>query len=254
MPSTAAEVFLIILSRVTAYDPPRMPSRLRFGDFELDLAAYALRSGDIAVSLERQPMELLRLLVEARGALVERAQIQAALWNTGVFVDHEAAINTAIRKLRRALGDAPEHPRFIQTVVGKGYRFVAPVHEESPTPARVGYESQRRFPKYSIRRGAEEFALVDGSNLIGRDPDAQVYIDHPSVSRRHALVSIGQSGAVIEDLGSRNGTFVNGRRVEGQAELHQRAVIGAGPIVMTFEVLSEPASTKPMRSSHRVPS
>jgi len=231
-----------------------MPSRLRFGDFELDLAAYALRSGDTAVPLERQAMELLKLLVDARGALVDRGQIQTALWSGGVFVDHDAAINTAIRKLRRALDDRPERPRFIETVVGKGYRFVAPVHEEVPPPASALREPQRRFPQYSIRRGDEEYALAEGGNVIGRDPDAQVYIDHPSVSRRHALVSIGQGGAAIEDLGSRNGTFVDGRRIEEPTSLHQRAVIGAGPIAMTFEVLLAPLSTKPMRSGHRAPS
>jgi DNA-binding winged helix-turn-helix (wHTH) protein len=225
-----------------------MPSRLRFGDFELDLAAYVLRSGGNAVPLERQPMELLRLLVDARGALVDRAQIQAALWTRGVFVDHDAAINTAIRKLRRALGDPPERPRFIETVVGKGYRFVAPVQEDGPTPALPPRGPQRLFPRYRIRRGDEEYALVEGGNVIGRDPDAQVYIDHPSVSRRHALITIGRSGAAIEDLGSRNGTFVEGRRIEQRTNLRERTAIGAGPIVMTFEVLSAPASTKPMRN------
>jgi hypothetical protein len=185
---------------------------------------------------------------------VDRAQIQAALWKRDVFVDHEAAINTAIRKLRRALGDRPERPQFIQTVVGKGYRFVAAVQEERPSPVPPPHEPPRRFPKYSIRRGDEEYPLAEGGNVIGREPDAQVYIDHPSVSRRHARISIGRNGAVIEDLGSRNGTYLDGRRIDGRADLHPRAVIGAGPITMTFEVLSAPASTKPMRSGQRVPS
>lgn len=176
-----------------------MASRLRFGAFELDLTAYTLGSGGNPVPLERQVMELLRLLVAARGALVDRAQIQAALWKRDVFVDHEAAINTAIRKLRRALGDRPERPQFIQTVVGKGYRFVAAVQEERPSPVPPPHEPPRRFPKYSIRRGDEEYPLAEGGNVIGREPDAQVYIDHPSVSRRHARISIGRNGAVIED-------------------------------------------------------
>jgi DNA-binding winged helix-turn-helix (wHTH) protein len=231
-----------------------MASRLRFGAFELDLTAYTLRSGGDRVPLERQAMELLRLLVEARGGLVDRAQIQAALWKTDVFVDHEAAINTAVRKLRRALGDRPERPQFIETVVGKGYRFVAAVREERPSPVPPSHDAQRRFPKYRIRRGDEEYALAEGANVIGREPDAHVYIDHPSVSRRHALISIGRNGAAIEDLGSRNGTYVDGRRIDRRAELHPRAVIGAGAITMTFEVLSAPASTKPMRSGQRLPS
>ncbi|HTI37938.1 MAG TPA: FHA domain-containing protein [Vicinamibacterales bacterium] len=233
-----------------------MASRLRFGEFELDVDAYALRSGGKPVRLERQPMELLRLLLDARGALVDRAKIQAALWDSGVFVGHEAAINTAIRKLRRALGDDPERPRYIETVVGKGYRFAAAVHDVTRDAhirhtLRGADDGHPLFPKYSVRRGQEEFALGEGDNLIGRHPDARVYIDHPSVSRRHALISIRGGGAAIEDLGSRNGTFVDGHRVEARTDLHPGAIVGAGPIVMTFEVLSAPASTKPVRRGHR---
>jgi DNA-binding winged helix-turn-helix (wHTH) protein len=234
-----------------------MGTRLRFGEFELDVAAYALRGRDEEIRLERLPMELLLLLLDARGALVDRARIQAALWPSGVFVDHQAAINTAVRKLRRALGDDPERPRFIETVVGKGYRFAAPVRDVSPGPAagrqgwRAASPESRRFPKYSIKRGPQEFALDEGDNLIGRDPDAEVYIDHPSVSRRHALISIGERGATIEDLRSRNGTFVNGLRIDARTNLEQGAVVGAGPIVMTFEVLSAPESTRPMSGARR---
>ena len=100
---------------------------LRFGEFELNFAAYELRRNGRPVRLERQPMDLLVLLVERRGELVTRAEIVHRLWGPDVFVDVETGVHTAIRKIRQALRDSAEAPAFIETVAGKGYRFVAPV-------------------------------------------------------------------------------------------------------------------------------
>jgi TolB-like protein/DNA-binding winged helix-turn-helix (wHTH) protein/Flp pilus assembly protein TadD len=108
----------------------------RFGDFVLDVAAYELRRGGRRVRVERQPMDLLILLVRQRGQLVSRSQIVEALWPKDVFVDVENGVNTAMRKLRQALRDAPDAPRFIETVPGKGYRFIAAV-ETLPQPPGV---------------------------------------------------------------------------------------------------------------------
>src|SRR6187549_3430720 len=100
---------------------------LRFGDFELDRAAYELRRGGRAVKLGRQPMELLLLLVDRRGQLVSRGEIVELLWGKDVFVDVETGINTAISKIRQALRDPADAPKFLETVPAKGYRFVAKV-------------------------------------------------------------------------------------------------------------------------------
>ena len=99
----------------------------RFGDFELDGGAYALRRWGRPVRIERQPMDLLLLLVERRGQLVLRSEIVDLLWGKDVFVDVETGVHTAIRKVRRALGDSAEAPSFVETVPGKGYRFIATV-------------------------------------------------------------------------------------------------------------------------------
>src|SRR6185437_7450190 len=108
---------------------------IKFGDeFELDLRAYELRRSGSVVRLERIPMELLLLLIENRSQLVSREQILERIWGKDVFLDCDNSINAAIRKVRHALKDDPEHPRFIQTVTGKGYRFVASV-VENKTPA-----------------------------------------------------------------------------------------------------------------------
>lgn len=104
---------------------PNARQPVSFGDFELDPAAYELRRKGKPVRMEKQPMELLLLLTEHRGHLVSRSEIVARLWGDGVFVDVETGINTAIRKVRQALGESPESPVFIETVSGKGYRFIS---------------------------------------------------------------------------------------------------------------------------------
>src|SRR5438445_1390856 len=98
-----------------------------FGDFTLDQSRYRLRRGERILRLERQPMDLLFLLVEKRGELVTREAVADRLWGTTVFVDIDQSINTAVRKVRMVLRDDPDKPRFIETVVGKGYRFAATV-------------------------------------------------------------------------------------------------------------------------------
>lgn len=233
-----------------------MPEVLCFGEFELDTAAFALRRAGQRTKLEKIPMELLVLLVGKSGILVNRTEIQAGLWGPDVFVDQDAAINTAIRKIRRALGDEVEHPRFIETVVGKGYRFIAPIRVKrarmdggSDVDAKAAASDHHRLPNYLLTRGKRQFVLDRTENLLGRDPDATVYIDHPSVSRRHARISIHSARAVLEDLKSRNGTFLDGRHVERPTEIHHGAIIGLGPITLTFVVLAAVASTLPMGES-----
>jgi len=98
-----------------------------FGDFTLDQSSYRLQRGERVLRLEKLPMELLILLIERRGELVSREEIVERLWGKEVFLDVDNGINTAIRKVRTVLRDDPEKPRFVETVVGKGYRFAAPV-------------------------------------------------------------------------------------------------------------------------------
>jgi DNA-binding winged helix-turn-helix (wHTH) protein len=99
--------------------------RLQFGDFELDRAGYELRRSGVPVKMERIPMELLLLLAENPGCLIPRKTLVERVWGAGHFLDEDGAINTAVRKLRQALGDNAEKPRFVETVTGKGYRFRA---------------------------------------------------------------------------------------------------------------------------------
>src|SRR5689334_25076480 len=97
------------------------------GDIELDLGSYELRRQGRRVRLEKKPMELLIFLVGRREQLVSRQEIEAKLWRSDLFIDTEPNINNIVRKIRTALGDDSEKPRFLETVVGKGYRFIGPV-------------------------------------------------------------------------------------------------------------------------------
>ena len=111
--------------------------RVRFGPYELDFGRFQLfRTGE-PVSLEGLPLQLLMYLVDHHRELVTREQIADALWGKDVFVDVEQGINTAIRKVRMALEDDSAQPQYLQTVVGRGYRFVAPlsVTDETSTSA-----------------------------------------------------------------------------------------------------------------------
>src|SRR6185437_13090525 len=98
-----------------------------FFGFRLDCGRFELLRNGQPLRVERKPMELLILLVSHNGQLVSREEIVERLWSSDIFVDTEHGINTAIRKLRYCLRDTPESPRFIQTITGRGYRFIAPV-------------------------------------------------------------------------------------------------------------------------------
>jgi len=114
--------------------PGQARNNIKFGeDFELDLRAYQLRRSGRVIKLEPTPMELLLFLIERRGELITRDQIVDRIWGKDVFLDTDNSINGAIRKIRQVLRDNPEQPRFLETVTGKGYRFIAPVMEPETT-------------------------------------------------------------------------------------------------------------------------
>ena len=127
----------------------------RFGDFVLDVPAYELRRLGRTVRLERRPMELLLLLVDRRGQLITRDEIVARLWGRDVFIDIDTSVNTAIRKIRRALRDSADEARFVQTVQGKGYRFIADVEAATSEVLAV-------LPFENLQADATHDYLADG--------------------------------------------------------------------------------------------
>jgi DNA-binding winged helix-turn-helix (wHTH) protein/predicted ATPase len=193
----------------------------RFADFELDQGAFVLSRRGRAISIERIPLDLLFLLVERGGDLVTRAEILDRVWGKGVFVDAENAVNTAVRKLRRALKDNPRKPRFILTVPTKGYRFVGAVEhsahdrvnadtaseasaEDTPearSPLMVGREKElAQLHAYFARatQGTRQMIFVTGEPGIGKTTLVQAFL---SLVARGGGTRIGR-GQCIEQYGS----------------------------------------------------
>ena len=126
-----------------------MPEKkVRFDDFVLDFGRFQLSRCGHLVQLEGLPLQLLMFLMEKKGQLVTREQIASELWGKDVFVDVEQGINTAIRKVRRALDDDSDQPKYLQTVVGRGYRFIAPTTADGDPatgePSMVSFEELGR--------------------------------------------------------------------------------------------------------------
>src|SRR5215831_19913994 len=101
---------------------------LRFGVFEVDLQAGELRKAGLRVKLQEQPLQLLAALLQRPGEVVTREDLRQKLWPADTFVDFDHSLNSAVKKLRQALGDDPNNPRFIETIPRRGYRLIVPVN------------------------------------------------------------------------------------------------------------------------------
>ena len=161
-----------------AFDPVRLSDSIQFGeDFCLDLRTYELRRATQVLKLERIPTELLLLLIECREQLVTREQIIERVWGRDVFLDTDNSINAAIRKIRRVLKDDPEQPRFVQTITGRGYRFIADVVvAKSETPdgniARDPTAVHRGISDKPIQRVTSPTNLpVQRTGFVGREKE-----------------------------------------------------------------------------------
>ncbi len=128
--------------------PEAIPRQFRFGAFEVNEAVGELRKNGIRIKLHAQPFQILVMLLERPSELVTREEMRRRLWDEDTFVDFDHGLNTAVNKLREALGDLASQPRHIETVPGKGYRFLAPVTMETlmveVSQASVGRAAENR--------------------------------------------------------------------------------------------------------------
>jgi DNA-binding winged helix-turn-helix (wHTH) protein len=214
--------------------------RVQFEEFVLDDRTRELRRDGRPVHLSPKALQLLELLIRRRPEAVPKAELMAEIW-AGTHVT-EASLASAVAELRAALSDQKSSPRFIRTVHGFGYAFCAEA-ADAPVAPRPESASGMAFRLIWNRR---EIQLGDGENVLGRDRDAVVWLDSSTVSRRHACISITGGQAVIEDLGSRNGTWVGGRKVEAPTPLADHDEVKVGSVVMTFRVF-EPSETETER-------
>ena len=178
-----------------------MHDPIRFEEFDLDIERYELRRSGLAVKLERIPMELLILLLQSEGKLVRREVINRRLWGENAFQDTEHSVNTAVNKLRYILRDDPRDPRFIQTVVGQGYRFIAKVTadpvaaDNRPISPLIGGSEQHAAALLAVPNGlasAKQPNLAEADRALGSAPAAfppeNNELQKPARSRRLALL------------------------------------------------------------------
>ena len=205
-----------------------MPGIVRFGPFEANLDTGELRKKGVHLALQPQPFEVLSSLVERPGALVTREQLHQRLWPGHALADLDHGLNNAVNKLRSALDDdEEEQPRYIETLLRRGYRFIAPVMTTAAVTNVWRGASRVLFEGRTI-------SLPFGAHTIGRDETASSTIDSQTVSRLHVRLVLTQAYALVEDLGSKNGTRLNGKVLSGSAALADGDRIQVGTAVLRF--------------------
>lgn len=223
-----------------------LPGRFTCGGWTVAPELDRIGRGGISIHLRPRVMEVLVYLAARPGRVVPDDELVDALW-PGEFVA-DGVLKHAVCELRRLLGDDPAEPRFIETIPKRGYRMVALIgtcEEESPAaaedraaPSCDAVEPRTGTPPPavggSLLWGDDEILVSQGVHLIGRSLEASVVIRHPKVSRRHALLSVTGAGVFIEDLGSTNGTFLCGRRLEGRAQVGDGDRVRLGPVEMIY--------------------
>jgi DNA-binding winged helix-turn-helix (wHTH) protein len=217
---------------------PSSPRLVRFGLFELDLVTGELRRKGLRVALQEQPFQVLAMLVQRAGDLVTRDELRARLWPDAVFVDFDHGLNKAVTKIRSALGDLAASPRYVETLERRGYRFIAAV-EPVGSAARQEPAGHAGVTLVRLVSDDRSLPLGEGRHIIGRDPSAPIWVDSSLASRRHAAIVVSPSAISVEDLGSRNGTFVNGARIDAVSPLAHGDEIRVGPA--RFVVHAAPA-------------
>lgn len=222
--------------------------RFKFDDCELDVSERLLRRRGEPVPLTPKAFQLLELLLRRRPAVVSKDEVYASLW-PGTFVA-EANIPNLIAEIRSALEDSARRPRYIRTAFRAGYAFVGTVAEpgHTPVPSASPAAPAAREGKLmcSLVGDGRTIPLHDGKHVVGRSAECDLQVASSAVSRRHATIFVRGTRAVIQDLDSRNGTYVRGRRVKKAAELRDGDSVRVGDVAFVFRLFS------PMSTTHRI--
>jgi len=204
--------------------------RIRFVDFLLDTDRRELSRGGAPVPLRPKVLQLLEVLIEHRPKAMSQEELVDYLWPK-TFVDKNS-LHKLIYQLRESLGD--DGQTIIRTVYGFGFSFAVTATDEAPGVLRS---------RCQIVIGESEFNLREGENIVGRERDAQVRIEAPSISRHHARILVSGDQASIEDLQSKNGTCVRGKRIH-RVELKNGDVILFGTVEAAFRIVPGERSTE----------
>jgi DNA-binding winged helix-turn-helix (wHTH) protein len=219
--------------------------RLGFGDCVFDPERRELTRNGSVVHAGPKLLRLLELLIDTRPRALTKDEIHQSLW-AGTFVS-DATLTSLVTELRAAIGDDARKPTLVRTIHGYGYIFCGDV---VPAAERAADE-HHLAGSCRIILGQREIALSPGEHVLGRSTDAAVFVDDVGVSRHHARITVGEPHAVLEDLGSKNGTMLNGHAIEGPTPLADGAVIVLGATALKFRVFKTAGSTETLAGRNR---
>ena len=211
--------------------------KIHFSTFTLDSDTRQLTRDGRAIHLTPKAFELLETLASARPKVLSKAVLQESLWPE-TFVA-EANLSNLVAEVREALDDRARSPRFIRTAHGFGYAFCG-----TATVSTDSHEKADGQPICWLEWGNRRFPLFIGEHVIGRDSDLEVTLDATTVSRRHARLVVTSDRAMIEDCGSKNGTFRGGERVTSPVLLANGDTIHIGSLLITFHSRAPQQSTE----------
>jgi DNA-binding winged helix-turn-helix (wHTH) protein len=211
--------------------------RIGFDDCIFDSDTKDLLREERSVPLSPKAFQLLEILIENRPKALSKSELHDRLWPNTFVV--EANLSNLIGEVRRALHDDPRQPRYIRTVHRFGYAF----HANTVDLAR----NETGDVVCRLIWAGGSATLRGGEHILGRDPDAEVLLDSPSVSRRHARIRVADGHATFEDLGSKNGSSIRGRPTCGPVPLTDGDVITAGLIEVTFRTVRPAVPTESVR-------
>jgi DNA-binding winged helix-turn-helix (wHTH) protein len=209
----------------------------RLGEFVLDGETRELRGPGGRIHLSPKAFQLLEALVAARPRALSKDELHDRLWPDSFVV--EANLANLVGEIRAALGDDPRRPRYVRTVHRFGYAFQADASEN----ARVS-----RTPTCRLTWKGGRALLPDGQHVLGRDPGLELFFDSSTVSRRHAQIEVRAAEVTIEDLGSKNGTFVGEAKVTVPTALRDGDQIRLGSLRLTFRRDASEATKTASRS------
>jgi DNA-binding winged helix-turn-helix (wHTH) protein len=215
--------------------------RIAFGRFTFDNDTRELLQEGRRVHVSPKAFDLLRVLLERRPNVVSKNELHEKVW-PGAFVG-DANLSVVIAEIRQVLGDDSKDGRFIRTVHRVGYAFSGAVMDAPGDAAGVTTSGYRCWLVWNERT----LPLSEGAHVIGRDPRSSLHIEASGVSRRHARLDVGSDATTIEDLGSSNGTFVQGRAIKSERSLADGEVIELGAATLTFRAWADEAAAKTER-------
>jgi DNA-binding winged helix-turn-helix (wHTH) protein len=213
----------------------------RLGEWLVQPSLNRLVLGQECVQIRPRLMDVLSFLADHHGEVVSKDEIIPAVWTRQYLA--ESVLSRSVAELRRILGDDARRPQFIETITKRGYRLIASVELIGAPASTVVAPERSEAPRKSsplsthtcgLCWGEQEIPLEEGENVIGRTGDAVVRISSTRVSRRHARIVVTGGRAVLEDLGSKNGTYLRGRKVHRPVELSDGDEICFGRDVVVF--------------------